>query len=87
MANDTRIRMYTTPTCGFCQAARRLLTNRGVPFEEIDVSDPARRAEAQREHDWPTVPIVLVDGELVGGYTELEALDRREGLDHLRAAQ
>ena len=87
MSTETRIRIYTTPTCGFCQAAKRLLGERDVPYEEIDVSDPGKRAEIQSEHDWSTVPIVLIDGELVGGYTELEALDRREGLDHLRAAQ
>jgi glutaredoxin-related protein len=58
-----------------------------VPYEDVDVSDPSERARVQAEHRWPTVPVVLVDGELLGGYTELEAYDRREGLDHLRAAK
>ena len=84
MSTQTRIRMYTTPWCGFCQAAKRLLDGRGIPYEDIDVSDSGERAKVQAEHDWPTVPVVLIDGKLVGGYTELEAYDRSEGLDHLR---
>ncbi len=40
------VTIYTTPSCGYCFAAKRLLRGKGVAFEEIDVSaDPARRAE------------------------------------------
>lgn len=80
----TKVKLYTTPTCPFCVAAKRLLDTRGVPYEDEDVSDPTRRREVQAEHGWPTVPVIFADGELIGGYTELEALDEREGLEHLR---
>jgi len=85
MTNTAKIRIYTTPTCGFCTAAKRLLEERGVPYEEVDVgADPALRARVRSEYAWPTVPVVLAEGELVGGFTELAALDRSKGLQHLK---
>lgn len=82
MTDSPRVRLYTTPWCGFCRAAKRLLDERGIPYEDIDV-DGAERARVQAEYSWPTVPVVLIDGELVGGYTELEARDRAGGLADL----
>ncbi len=79
-----KVKIYTTPTCGFCNAAKRLLTDNEIPFEEVDLRDPAERDRVQSEFDWPTVPIVFVEGELIGGYTELEAYGRRHGLESLR---
>ena len=41
-----QIEIYTSPLCGYCHAAKRLLSEKGVSFSEIDVSrDPERRAE------------------------------------------
>ena len=71
------IRLYTTQWCGYCVRARMLLEARGLSFEEVSLDDdPAFR---QRVYDlgrqW-TVPLVTIDGEPVGGYDELVALDR-----------
>lgn len=79
-----KVKIYTTPHCGFCIAAKRLLNDNEIPFEEIDLSDRAERAKVQEEFDWPTVPLVFVEAELIGGFTELEAYGRRNGLDSLR---
>jgi glutaredoxin 3 len=70
-----RIRMYTTPWCGYCVRAKALLDERGLEYEEIDLDDdPAFR---QTLHDltggW-TVPQILIDGEVIGGYAELRRL-------------
>lgn len=81
----TKVQLYTTNFCGFCVAAKRLLQERGVPYEEVDLSgDPALRQEVSDKFGWMTVPIVLAEGELIGGYTELAALDKGQGLDHLK---
>lgn len=80
------VEIYTTPWCGYCYAAKRLLTKRGVPFREIDVGqNRAARADIVAKTGWPTVPVILYRGELIGGYDELAALDRAKGLDHLRS--
>ena len=71
-----RVVIYTTPSCPFCVRAKRLLQARGIEYEEIDVAgDPAERAELVRRTGRRTVPQIFVDGESIGGYEELAALD------------
>ncbi len=81
---STKVKLYTTPYCPFCIAAKRLLDEREIPYEDVDVSDPELKRSVQAEHGWPTVPVILADGELIGGFDELSSLDAGEGLDRLR---
>jgi len=83
-----RVEIYTSPLCGYCHAAKRLLTQKGVAFEETDVSrDPALRAAMMdRAGGRHTVPQIFIDGQHVGGCDDLYALDRAGGLDPLLAA-
>ena len=82
------VEIYTTPLCGYCHAAKRLLTAKGAGFAEHDVSaDPARRQEmVQRANGRRTVPQIFVDGTHLGGFDDLAALDRAGKLDPLLAA-
>lgn len=79
------VELYTTPICGFCHAAKRLLDSKGVSYSEVDVmSDPERRAEMmQRADGGRTVPQIFIDGKHVGGNAELQALEREGKLDPL----
>ena len=79
--------IYTTPFCGYCSAAKRLLSAKGVAFDEIDVSaDPALRSEmVQRAMGRRTVPQIFIDGAGVGGFDDINALDRAGKLDPLLA--
>ena len=80
--------IYTTPICGFCHAAKRLLSQKGVSFTEIDVmSAPAKRAEmTQRSNGGRTVPQIFIGSTHVGGCDDLYALERAGKLDPLLAA-
>ena len=81
-----RIQIYTTAWCGFCERAKALLDERGIPYEEIRVDDdPAFRAKLLDLTGRWTVPQVVIDGKPVGGYVELRELDRRGFLDELAA--
>ena len=82
------VEIYTTPICGFCQAAKRLLTQKGVSFTEIDLfKQPDRRAEMLgRSGGRHTVPQIFVGETHVGGCDDLYALDRAGKLDPLLAA-
>lgn len=82
------VEIYTTAYCGFCHAAKRLLTAKGVSFAEIDVGrDPSRRAEmTQRARGGRTVPQIFIGGEHIGGCDELYALERAGKLDPMLAA-
>jgi len=79
-----RIQMYTTTWCGYCVRAKALLDSKRIPYEEIHLEDDA--GFRQRLHDltggW-TVPQILIDDQVIGGYTELWRLDRDGRLDEL----
>lgn len=83
-----QVEIYTTPTCPYCQAAKALLTRKGVAYVETDVSrDPALRdAMTQRAGGRRSVPQIFIDGRHVGGSDDLHALDRDGKLDPLLAA-
>ncbi|NAZ37744.1 glutaredoxin 3 [Rubellimicrobium sp. CFH 75288] len=82
-----RIEIYTSPTCGYCHAAKRLLRAKGAAFEEVDVvRHPERRAEmVARAGGRRTVPQIFIDGRHVGGSDDLHDLDARGRLDPLLA--
>lgn len=79
------IDIYTSPLCGFCHAAKRLLSAKGASFTEIDLSrQPDRRAEMlRRANGGRTVPQIFIGDVHVGGCDELHALDRAGKLDAL----
>ena len=82
------VEIYTSPLCGFCHAAKRLLNEKGVSFSEIDVlSDPSRKPEMiQRANGKRTVPQIFVGDTHVGGCDDLYDLERSGKLDGLLAA-
>ena len=82
------VEIYTSPLCGFCHAAKRLLTQKGVSYSEIDISkEPDRRQEMMgRAHGRHTVPQIFVGATHVGGCDDLFALERDGKLDALLAA-
>ena len=73
--------LYTTSSCPFCIAAKNLLNDRGLSFEEIDLSDDIElRLKISTQYNWRTVPMIIIDDNFVGGFDELNALDKKEGL-------
>jgi glutaredoxin 3 len=81
------VEIYTTPICPYCHAAKRLLTKKGVPFTEIDVStDPTLRSRmTDRAHGRRTVPQIFIGGTHVGGCDDLHALEADGKLDPMLA--
>jgi glutaredoxin 3 len=82
------VEIYTSPLCGYCHAAKRLLTQKGVSFSEVNVlAEPGRKAEMmQRSNGGRTVPQIFIGDTHVGGSDELHALERAGKLDALLAA-
>ncbi len=80
--------IYTSQLCGFCHAAKRLLSQKGVAFNEIDVGrEPQKRAEmTQRANGGRTVPQIFVGDVHVGGCDDLYALEQAGKLDALLSA-
>jgi glutaredoxin 3 len=82
---DERVIVYTQPFCGYCTAAKRLLTAKGAAFTEIDVMIEAGKRDEmiERSGGRRTVPQIFIDGRHIGGYDDLSALDRAGKLDGL----
>lgn len=76
------VTIYTTPFCGYCEAAKRLLTSRGFTYQEVKVGDdPELRAQvSSRVGNYRTVPMIFIGDEFIGGYDQLVALDRAKTL-------
>jgi glutaredoxin 3 len=71
------VTVYTTRVCPYCIAAKKLLTSKGVAYDEVDVShDDAKRAWLVETTGRRTVPQIFIKGEGIGGYDELAALDQ-----------
>lgn len=79
-----RVTVYTSDYCGYCTAAKRFLAERGVVFEEVDLSgDDAGRQALHARTGRTTVPQIFVGETHVGGFTDMVALDRAGGLQPL----
>jgi glutaredoxin 3 len=78
-----RVEIYTTLFCGYCVRAKRLLDEKGVTYEEYDLTmgGPQRAEMIQRAHGRTTVPQIFIDGSHVGGSDDLFALDASGRLD------
>ena len=81
------VEIYTSPLCGFCHAAKRLLSQKGVAFSEIDIwADPSKKPEMmQRAQGRHTVPQIFIGATHVGGCDDLYALERDGKLDQMLA--
>ena len=79
------IEIYTRPGCGYCTAAKSLLTRKNAAFTEFSVaSNPAYRDEMyDRAGTGSTFPQIFIGKTHVGGCDELYALDREGKLDGL----
>ena len=78
------ITLYTTEPCSFCARVKGLLKARGVEFTEVNLSkDPQGRAELAGRTGMMTFPQVVIDGELLGGFTEVQAAVESGRLDEL----
>ena len=88
MSDKARVIVYTAPNCGYCTAAKNLLSNKGVQFEEINVGyDPVLREELiTRSGGRRTVPQVFIADQSLGGYDDIAALNASGDLDRLLQA-
>jgi glutaredoxin 3 len=84
-----QVEIYTTRYCGYCHSAKALLTRKGIPFVEIDVSadSEGRGKMVERANGRMTVPQIFIGDTHVGGSDELHALNRAGELDTLLAAE
>src|SRR3546814_980712 len=73
-----RVEIYTKMMCPYCVRAKRLLSEKGVEYEEYDITlgGPKRAEMMERANGGYTVPQIFINGRHVGGSDDLAALDR-----------
>ncbi len=84
MSTSTNVVIYTKDPCPFCVRAITFLTNREIAFKEVDLTgNQAEMDRIKQETGWATMPIILINDQLVGGYTDLVELENSNKLDAL----
>jgi glutaredoxin 3 len=78
------VQVYTWSNCPYCVLAKNLLADKGIDFQEINLDGKESELARLREQTgMRTVPQVLIDGKLIGGYRELASLDMKGELDKI----
>ncbi len=78
------VKMYSTQYCPFCIAAKNLFKSLDIEYEEIDLTNKLEeRLEISSQYNWKTVPIIIINEKLVGGFDELNKLHMEDKLSIL----
>jgi glutaredoxin 3 len=78
------VKIYTRRWCGYCTAALNLLDEKGIEYEHVDATgDRETRRWLQEVTGRGTVPQIFIDGQPIGGYDDMRALDRKGELDRM----
>lgn len=71
-----KVKMYKKNPCPYCDRAMNFFNEKNIEVDVIDLTDKPEEIERiKNETGWRTVPIILINGQLIGGYTDLKALD------------
>lgn len=82
---SAKIEIYTKFGCPYCSHAKRLLDQKGAEYTGIDITmDRAKHAEmVERAPGARTVPQIFINGQAIGGFDDMYALDQAGKLDPL----
>ncbi len=82
MNQETQVTMLTSPTCGYCHAAKNLLQQQGITYEEVDlIKDGEQAQQLLIQSGQRTVPQIFINEKPIGGFTELSKLIRDDEFD------
>ena len=79
------ITVYMGPMCSYCDAAKRLLNKKNIPFKEINIALEEGKMEEmlKKSNGMKTIPQIFIENSHIGGYYELRALENKGELDKL----
>ena len=73
----TNIKIYTTSWCGPCKMAKKLLNDKGLKFQEIDIEKiDWSRDDLFQKTGGRTVPQIIIEGKTIGGFDDLLKMER-----------
>ena len=79
------ITVYMGPMCSYCDAAKRLLNKKNIPYKEINIALEEGKMEEmlKKSNGMKTIPQIFIEDKHIGGYDELRALENKGELDKL----
>ena len=79
------VTVYMGPMCAFCDAAKRLLNRKNIPYKEINIAIEEGKMDEMlsKSSGKSTIPQIFFDNHHVGGYEELRALEKENKLENL----
>ena len=79
------VTIYTGPLCNYCEAAKKLLARNSVEYKEINISttDGAMDEMITKANGKKTIPQIFFDGQHIGGYDDVRALEKENKLQDL----
>jgi glutaredoxin 3 len=82
-----KVTVYTMDFCPYCERAKSLLKQRGVPYDEVRVpmDDDAQWDALEKKTGMKTMPQILHGDRLIGGYNDLASIDQKDQLASLRS--
>ena len=78
-----KVEIYSTPSCRYCNDAKRLLDSMSIEYVEHDIQSDIASRETLRARELRTVPQITINEKWIGGYTELAAMKLSGELDKL----
>ena len=77
--------VYMGPMCSYCDAAKRLLNKKNIPFKEINIALEEGKMEEmlKKSNGMKTIPQIFIEDHHIGGYDELRTLENKGELDKL----
>ena len=79
------VTIYTGPLCNYCDAAKKLLTRNSVEYKEINIAtvNGAMDEMIKKANGKRTIPQIFFDGQHIGGYDDVRALEKENKLQDL----
>ena len=84
MKQTATIKLYKKDPCPYCDRAKTFLDNKGFKYEVVDLTNKMDELESLKQKTgWKTVPMIFINDNLVGGYTDLKTLEDDGKLDSM----
>ncbi len=80
-----QVTVYMGPMCAFCDATKRLLTKKNIPYNEINIAieEDKMKEMIKKSNGKRTIPQIFIEDLHIGGYNELRTLENKGKLDKL----
>lgn len=79
------VKVYTKDYCPYCEMAKRLLSQRGIEFEEVKLGSPEEFMELKKRTGMQTVPQIFWGDQLIGGFDQLSDRDKQDQLEFMKS--